>query len=204
MTGTKPKIAFFASGSGTNFGNLVERIQSGQLHAEAALLVCDKPGAGVLERSLRFGIRAEVLDRKKYESRAAFEAAVMDAVDERRADWLVLCGFMRILSEAFVLRYWGRIINIHPSFLPAFPGAHAIQDAFEAGVRETGVTVHFVDTGVDSGPVILQKKLPVHPGESLEKLESRVHALEYELYPEALARVLDGAARMAKAPPRQS
>lgn len=186
------KLAFMASGSGSNFENIVREIQAGRLEADAAILICDKPGAGVLARAEKLKVPAVLVDRKAHPSKEAFEAEIVRRLEESRCDFIVLAGYMRILSNEFVLRYWGRIINIHPSMLPAFPGAHGIRDAFEAGVRETGVTVHFVDTGVDTGPVILQRKVPVEPGDTLESLETRVHAMEYTLYPEALRLVLTG------------
>lgn len=182
-----------ASGSGSNFENIVREIHAGRLDAEAVLLVCDKPGAGVLARAEKLNVPFALVDRKQFPSREAFEADMMKRLDASGCDFIVLAGYMRILTDAFVLRYWGRVINIHPSMLPAFPGAHGIRDAFEAKVSSTGVTVHFVDTGVDTGAVILQKAVPVVEGDSLESLEARVHAVEYLLYPEALRRVLSGA-----------
>jgi phosphoribosylglycinamide formyltransferase-1 len=106
----------------------------------------------------------------------------------------VLAGFMRVLTEGFVKKYYGRLINIHPALLPAFPGAHAIKDAWDAKVKETGVTVHFVDSGVDTGPIILQRKVPVLSNDTLETLEARIHKLEHEIYPQALSLVLSGKA----------
>lgn len=195
------RLAFMASGSGSNFENIVREIQAGRLDADAAILICDKPGAGVLARAEKLKVPAALVDRKAHLSKEAFEAEIVRRLEESRCDFIVLAGYMRILSSEFVFRYWGRIINIHPSLLPAFPGAHGIRDAFEAGVKETGVTVHFVDTGVDTGPVILQRKVPVEPGDTLESLETRVHAMEYTLYPEALSLVLAG---KAAAPGRQN
>ncbi len=184
------KLAFIASGNGSNFENVVREIQAGTVPAEAVVLLCDKPGAKCLERAARLGVTAEVVDRKQFADRAAFEARLAELVDLYQADYIVLAGFMRILSADFVHRYEKRLINIHPSYLPAFPGAHAIRDAFEAKVKETGVTVHFVIAEVDAGPVILQEKLPIRPDDTLESLETRVHDLEYKLYPAALRQLL--------------
>ena len=186
------KLVFMASGSGTNFENLVKAIRAGQITAEAALLVCDKPGAGCLERAKRLGVPTEIVDRKAFDSKAAFEERIGELLDGVPADWIILAGFMRVLSAEFVTRYWGRIINIHPSLLPKFPGASAIRDAFEAKVSETGVTTHFVTPEVDAGPIILQKKVPVTPSDNLDTLEARVHAAEYEIYPETLRLLLSG------------
>lgn len=174
--------------------NLVKHIQSGQLEAEAVMLLCDKAEAGAITRAKTLGISVVVMDRKSFPSAAVFEEMIMKFINQNHIDWIILAGFMRILSPEFVRRYEGRIINIHPSYLPAFPGAHAIRDAFEAKVQETGVTVHFVTPEVDAGPVILQRKVQVLPEETLETLEAKVHAVEYKIYPEALRLVLSGQA----------
>lgn len=195
------RIIFIVSGSGTNMENLVKRTQSGELPFELCGVIGDRAGIASKDRAAKLGVPYFEIARKQFESKEAFEAAMCAKIEETRADWIVLAGFMRILSDAFVLRYWGRIINIHPAYLPAFPGAHGIRDAFEAKVQETGVTVHFVDNGVDTGRVILQEKLPVLPEDTLETLETRVHALEYELYPRALKEL---AAGRVSAPPKPS
>lgn len=186
------RIIIIVSGSGTNMENIVKSVQSGALDFEVAGVIGDREGIASKERAERLNVPYFEIARKKFESKAAFEQAMTDAIEDSGADWIVLAGFMRILSDDFVLRYWGRIINIHPSYLPNFPGAHGIRDAFEAKVPETGVTIHFVDTGVDTGQVILQEKLPIRPEDTLESLEERVHALEYVLYPKALAKLSRG------------
>ncbi len=190
MNGLK-RLAFFVSGNGTNAQNLIRKIKAGELAADPAVVISDNPGAGALEKAKQLGVEAVVVDRKKYASKAAFETAIVAVLDEKKIDLIVLAGFMRILSAEFVARYPRRIVNIHPAYLPAFRGAHAIRDAFEAKVKETGVTVHFVDAGVDTGPIILQRKVAVSPDDTLETLETRIHAAEYELYPEALRNVLE-------------
>jgi phosphoribosylglycinamide formyltransferase-1 len=144
----------------------------------------------------KLGVEVAVVDRKKYAGKPGFEAAITHELEERDIDLIALAGFMRILSGDFVRHFSGRMINVHPSLLPAFPGAHGIRDAFEAKVKETGVTVHFVDEGVDTGPIILQKKIAVDPRETLESLEAKIHQVEYEIYPEALRLVLSGKVRM--------
>ncbi len=186
------KIAFMVSGNGTNMENLINDCHNGRIMAEASLVICDKPEAGAIKRAKNYGVPVAVVDRKAFAAKQAFEAEIIRKLEERKIDWVVLAGFMRILSSEFVRKYWGRLINIHPSLLPAFPGAHGIRDAFDAKVKETGVTVHFVDEGVDSGKIILQKKVPVDSGDTLETLEAKVHAVEYEIYPEALRLVLSG------------
>lgn len=184
------KIVIFVSGSGTNMQNLINECHNGRIPAQAVLVISDNPEAGALARARNYGVRAVVVDRKQYKTKAEFEAEIIKHVDASSADYLVLAGFMKILSAEFVRKYKGKIVNVHPSLLPAFPGAHGIKDAFDAKVKETGVTVHFVDEGVDTGPVILQKKVELVPGETLESLEAKVHAVEYEIYPEALRRLM--------------
>ncbi|HOE68230.1 MAG TPA: phosphoribosylglycinamide formyltransferase [Candidatus Omnitrophota bacterium] len=186
------RIAFFVSGSGTNMANLVARIKAGEIRAEATLVVSNKPGVKALERAKECGVPSEVISHEDFATREAFDAALAECVDKYRIDLICLCGFMRVLTPGFVRKYHGRLINIHPALLPAFPGAHGIRDAWDARVRETGVTVHFVDDGVDTGPIILQRKVPVLPTDTLETLEARIHAAEYEVYPEALRLVIEG------------
>lgn len=191
------KLAIFISGSGTNMENLIKVSKAGKIPgAVISLVISDQPAAGGIDKARKLGVPVQVVERNKFGSKKDFEAQIFHLIDEARIDYLLLAGYMRILSNDFVRRYPGRIINVHPSLLPAFPGAHGIKDAFEAKVQETGVTIHFVDEGVDTGPVILQRKVPVAPGEALETLEAKVHAVEYEVYPEALNLVLSGKIRM--------
>lgn len=186
------RVVFLVSGSGTNMENLIRRIQSGEIPADPVAVICNKPGAKALEKAAALGVKTVVIDHKAYEDRAAFDQALDICLAAHQPDLVVLAGFMRVLTEGFVKKYYGRLINIHPALLPAFPGAHGIRDAWDAKVKETGVTVHFVDSGVDTGPIILQKKVPILPEDTLETLEARVHQVEYEIYPEALKRVLLG------------
>ena len=184
------KLAIFVSGSGTNMQNLIIECHNGRIPAQVALVLSDNPEAKAIARARNYGVTVIAIDRKKFQDKASFETEVARAVDASKADYLVLAGFMRILSPEFVRKYKGKIINIHPSLLPAFPGAHGIRDAFEAKVPETGVTVHWVNEGTDTGPIILQEKVAVDPGRTLETLEEKIHEVEYRLYPEALRKVL--------------
>ncbi len=184
------RLAFFVSGNGTNMENLVRTVHAGRLPGEAVLVLSDNPDAGALDKARRLGVETVVVDRRHCASREEFEAAIVLHLERKKIDLIVLAGFMKILSPDFVKRYAGRIINIHPALLPAFPGAHAIRDAFRAKVKVTGVTVHYVDEGVDTGPVILQKEVAVDPHDTLESLEAKIHAVEYEIYPQALCKVL--------------
>ena len=131
-------------------------------------------------------MKTELVERKQFVSKEMFEKAIILKLEAYSIELIVLAGFMRILSAEFAQRYQGRLINIHPSYLPAFTGGHAIRDAFEAKVRETGVTVHHVVAEVDAGPIIIQRKVPILAEDTLETLEARIHAVEYDLYPEAL------------------
>ena len=186
------RVGFLVSGSGTNMENLIKHIKSGKIRAEASIVISNKPGVKALDRAKELGVPSIVISHKDYAVRELFDEALAKCIDSHKIDYIVLAGFMRVLTEGFVKKYYGRLINIHPALLPAFPGAHAIQDVWEAKVKETGVTVHFVDSGVDTGPVILQRKIPVLSNDTLKTLEARIHSLEYEIYPEALKLVLAG------------
>ena len=177
--GMKKKVAIFVSGSGTNMENLARKAKSGELGCEVALVVCDRPDAFALKRSAKLGLEAFVIERKHYKSKEEFEAKITAKLIERGVEAIFLAGYMRILGADFVRTWRSRILNVHPSLLPTYPGAHSIEDAFRAKEKETGVTIHFVDEDVDRGPIILQKKVPIQPGDTLEALETRVHAPEY-------------------------
>lgn len=186
MNNHKKRIAIFVSGSGTNMENIAKHVQSGKLSCEIGLVVCDQPQAFALERAKRFGIEMFVIERKNFRSKIEFESAITKELERRKIDFIVLAGYMKILGPEFVRHWQWKILNIHPSLLPKYPGGHSIKDAFSAKEKETGVTVHFVDEGVDSGPIILQRKVDIKPNDTLEALESRVHETEYQLYPEVI------------------
>lgn len=188
----KKRIAIFVSGSGTNMENIARRAKAGEIDCEVALIVCDNPSAFALERARRLGLETFVIERKNFGSKAEFEAGVTKKLKETKIDFILLAGFMRILGPEFVKTWRWRIFNIHPSLLPKYPGTHAIKDAFETKEEETGVTIHFVDEGVDTGPIILQRRISIKSADTLEILEARVHETEYELYPEAIKLFLAG------------
>lgn len=188
----KKRLAIFASGSGTNLENLLARIRDGKLKCAAGLVFSDRPGAPCLQKARRFDVPVVSFTAQAFYDKAAFESRLAEVVDAHEIDYIALAGYMRILSPKFIRRYAWRIINIHPSLLPAFKGAHAIKDAFEAKAEKTGVTVHFATEAVDGGPVILQEEVPVLPDDTLETLEARVHETEYRIYPEALKMVFEG------------
>lgn len=182
--------------------NLLRKAQEGFFKGhEFELVICDNPEAKALDKAKNFRIPTTLVDRKKFKSKSEFEAAIIRQLEVHQIDWIVLAGFMRILSAEFVQRYHNRIINVHPSLLPDFPGGHSIKDAFEAKVKETGVTIHFVDAGVDSGPIIDQRKVAIDPSDTLETLEAKIHKVEYDLYPKALKKILDGEIKLPKHDP---
>jgi len=184
------KIVLLVSGGGTNMENLIKRMRSGEIPADPVLVISNRPEAGALDRAALLRVPACIIDHKQFKARDDFDLELSKVIDSTGADYICLAGFMRLLTPEFVNRYPKKLINIHPSYLPQFPGAHSIRDAYIAKAKETGVTVHYVDTGVDSGPIILQKKVPIYIGETLEAVEERVHHMEYEIYPEALQLVL--------------
>jgi len=189
------RIVVLASGSGTNLQAILD-----QLHGRDGIAVVgvgsDKPGARALERAVAAGVDTAVFPADAYDDRLGRDAAMADWVEAHRADLVVLAGYMQLLSEPFVARFRGRIVNIHPALLPAFPGLDAIGQALAAGVGETGVTVHFVDEGVDTGPAILQRRVPVPVGRERGVLEAAVHNVEHQLYPEAIRMIAEGRVRI--------
>lgn len=181
------KLAIFASGSGSNFEAIVQAVQQGQLQGvEVTLLVCDKPGAKVLERAERLGIEAFVFDPKAYAGKAAFEAEIVAELQERGVSLVVLAGYMRLVGETLLHAYEGRIINLHPSLLPAFTGKDAIGQALAYGVKVTGVTVHVVDAGLDTGPIIAQLPVVVEENDTEQTLAARIHQVEHGLLVEVI------------------
>ncbi|MCM3128199.1 phosphoribosylglycinamide formyltransferase [Paenibacillus provencensis] len=181
------RIAVFASGQGSNFQALVDAAASGKLDATIELLVSDRPQAPVVEKATAAGIECHVFNPKEYASREAYEQEIVAKLEERNIDLVVLAGYMRLLTSVVVDRYAGRLINIHPSLLPAFPGKDAIGQALDYGVKMTGITVHFVDGGMDTGAIIAQRAIMVSPEDTTETLAASIHELERELYPEVVS-----------------
>jgi phosphoribosylglycinamide formyltransferase-1 len=187
------RFAIFVSGSGTNMENIVNAVREQTIkNAEVALVISDNPAAFALKRCERLRVPSAVVFRKNFESKEAFEKAILRELREDSIDFIVLAGYMRIIGPTILNAYKDKILNIHPALLPAFPGAHGIKDAFEAGVPVTGVTVHIVDAGIDTGPIVLQQEVAVKKDDTLASLEERIHALEYELYPKAIQLMVDG------------
>lgn len=181
------RIAVFASGQGSNFQNLVDWANSGKLGAEIALLVCNKAQAPVVERAWKAGIDCLLFDPKAYASRGEYETEIAAELATRGIDLIVLAGYMLLLTPVLVDLYAGRMINIHPSLLPSFPGVNAIGQAWNYGVKVTGVTVHLVDGGMDSGAVIAQQVVHIDENDSIQSLEDKIHTAESELYPRVVS-----------------
>jgi phosphoribosylglycinamide formyltransferase-1 len=185
-------IVVFASGRGTNFSAIIRAVKKGKIKAHLALLVCDNPAAGAIARARRAGIKVLLINREDFASKKDFELSIIQHLREEKIDLIVLAGFMRILGAEILREYKDRILNIHPALLPSFTGAHGIKDAFDYGVKVTGVTVHFVDEEMDHGPIILQEAVKIKDDDTPESLEARIHKAEHKLYPEAIKLFVEG------------
>lgn len=187
----KVKLAVFASGTGTNFQALNDAILQRNLNAEIVRLIVDKSTAGALNLAKLFGIPATAIKYSNYETKIEAEQVIINQLETDQVDGILLAGYMRILTSKLIDAYSGKIINLHPAMLPKFPGRHSILDAFEAGVSETGVTVHFVDNGIDTGEIIAQEAVPILVNDTIDLLETRIHNVEHVLYPNTLAKLID-------------
>jgi len=193
---SRPRLAVLCSGAGTNLHAILTAIRRGRLRAQVVLVAGDRPAAAALGRARQAGVPTAVLLPTTFPSRAAYDAALARLLQRYRADWVILAGFMRILTPGFVRRFPRRILNVHPALLPAFRGAHAVRDALAYGVTVTGVTIHLVDAAVDHGPVIAQAVVPVRPGDTEATLVARVHRVEHQLYPQAIQWAVSGRLRV--------
>ena len=185
------RVAVLASGTGSNLQALLDTVH-GRDGIEVVCVGSNKPEARALERAREAGIETGEFPVSSYESREGRDAAMADWLDDRRVELLVLAGFMEVLGAPFIDRFRGRIVNVHPSLLPAFPGVRAIEQALEYGVRVMGVTVHFVDEGVDSGAIIMQEAFDLPYHRDIEAIETRVHEIEHELLPRAVRLIAAG------------
>lgn len=183
------RLAVLLSGRGSNFQAIHEAIQRGELDAEIVCVISNRPDAGGIARAKEYGYATHVLDHKQFASRAAHEEAVLKVLEEARPDYIVLAGYMRLLSASFVERWPNRILNIHPSLLPAFPGVDAQSQALRHGVKVSGCTVHFVDENLDAGPIIVQRAVPVLDDDTVETLSARILEQEHEAYVEAIRKL---------------
>jgi phosphoribosylglycinamide formyltransferase 1 len=180
----KLPVAIFASGNGTNFTAIAEA----DLPIDIKLLVCDHHDAYVVQRAEKIGVPVLIAEVQKGESRAIREAKILTALKQQNVRAIFLAGYMRIVGPTLLDAYPQRIINIHPALLPHFPGRHGIEDAYAAGVATTGVTIHFVDAGIDSGQIIAQRPVKRKPDDTIDDLATRIHHMEHQLYP---ATILD-------------
>ena len=195
------KLVVLASGNGSNLQAILDTLH-GRTGVEVVGVGSDRPEARALERARGAAVETAVFPRAEYGDREARDTAMAAWIETRGADLVVLAGYMQLLSPTFVARFRNRIVNVHPALLPLFPGLDAIGQALEAGVETTGVTVHFVDEGVDTGPPILQREVPVPPDRDRGRLEAAVHAVEHELYPEAIRLIAQGLVRIEANDPR--
>jgi phosphoribosylglycinamide formyltransferase-1 len=195
------RIVVLASGSGTNLQAILDTLH-GREGIEVVGVGSDKPDARALERARGAGVETGVFPLNEFDDREARDAAMGDWIESRGADLVVLAGYMQLLSGPFVARFRHRIVNVHPALLPAFPGLDAIGQALDAGVEITGVSVHFVDEGIDTGPVIVQREVAVPPGRDRAALEKAIHAAEHELFPEAIRMIAAGRVRIEADDPR--
>ena len=196
MTNSSPaRLCVLISGSGSNLQAILDACANGTLAAEVVRVISNRADAYGLERARAAGIATEIIDHRTFADRAAFDAALAERIDACQPDWIVLAGFMRILTAGFVAHFLGRLINIHPSLLPKFPGLDTHARALAAGEPEHGATVHFVTPTVDAGPPIIQGVLPLTATADVPTIQHRVHALEHRIYPEALRLLISGAVR---------
>ncbi len=185
------KIAVFASGFGSNFQAIIEAVKSNNLQAEIALLVSDKPKCKAVERARENHIDTFTFVAKDYADKAAYETAIMEELRRRDVDYIVLAGYMRYIGEVLLTNYPMKIINLHPALLPSFPGAHGIADAYNHGVKVFGITIHFVDEGVDTGKIIDQFAFHAEGTETLDEIETHIHQLEHQYFPITINRVIN-------------
>ena len=185
--GLRVRLGVMASGSGSNFEAIAAAIVSGSLNAEIVVMIYNNPEAKVLERSQQLGIPAVLLNHRNYESREALDGAIVAILREYEATWVVMAGWMRIVTPVLIEAFPRRILNIHPSLLPSFKGGKAIEQAFASGVKITGCTVHYVVQEVDSGSIVMQAAVPIVTGDQLWDLQQRIQVQEHRIYPKAIA-----------------
>ena len=185
------KIAVFASGFGSNFQAIIEAVKQQTLNADIALLVSDNPSSKAVERANAAGIDAFTFYAKDYAGKAAYEQAVLAELQKRQVEYIVLAGYMRIIGKTLLEAFPMRIINLHPALLPSFPGAHGIADAYHYGVKVFGITIHFVDEGIDTGKIINQFAFHAEDDDTLESIETKIHQLEHQYFPLTINEVIN-------------
>ena len=182
----KKRIAVFASGFGSNLQALIDYIKGNGLDGDIVLVFSNNKDAYALNRARKNEIKAVFMDSSGYNTRKQYDTKIIELLEDEKIDLVVLAGYMFLLSQEFVRKFKNKILNIHPALLPSFKGTHGIKDAYEYGVKVTGVTVHFVDEGLDSGPIIIQQSVDIDQNESVEELEEKIHRIEHKIYPLAV------------------
>lgn len=190
------RLGILISGSGSNLQSIIDKLHRGPDNIEVAVVISDNPGAYGLKRAEQAGIPAIILPLEDFSDRPGHDLAMAEELKSRGADLVVLAGYMRVVTPEFLSRFPRRVINLHPALLPSFPGVSPVEDAMAYGVRVTGVTVHFVDEGVDTGPVILQQAVNINYNDTVEKLRERIHEVEHILLPEAIKLIAAGRVRL--------
>lgn len=181
------KIGILASGSGTNLQAIIDAIDKGDIkNAEIAVVISNKKTAFALERARKNGIKDIYLNKNDYKDRLEYDKKIVEILKEEKVELVILAGYLKWITEYFVETYKNKIMNIHPSLLPSFKGLHGIEQAYEYGVKVTGVTVHFVDETEDGGPIILQEEVRIEENDTLESVEEKIHKVEHRLYPKAI------------------
>jgi len=189
---TKKTVSFLASGRGSNFKAVADKIISGNIKATPGILICDKPDAAAFEKAAKLGIDSIFIDPKAFASKADYEKEMIKHFDRYKTDYIVAAGYMRILSDEIIQHYKNRIINIHPSLLPAFQGRDAQNQAIEYGVKITGCTTHFIDEGTDTGPIILQRAINVNKKDTVHTLADRILKEEHKILVKSIKLLCDG------------
>lgn len=195
----KPRLALLGSGKGSNARAILQGVRAGQIAAEAALIVTDQPGAGILQLGAEFQVPTWELHEPRYRTRLSpeVEEALAQRLRDAQVDLVILAGYLRVVKAPLLEAYPQRILNIHPSLLPKYPGLAAWKQALEAGETETGCTVHWVDAGVDTGPILQQARVAILPGDTPESLHARIQVAEHQLYPQVVARICQDWASVA-------
>jgi phosphoribosylglycinamide formyltransferase-1 len=185
-------LAVLCSGFGSNLQAIINSVKKDKIKAKIALVLSDKVDAYALVRAKKAGLNILFVDPKDYPDRLNYDKQVVKQLRKHKIDYVVMAGFMRIVSDYFIKSFKNRVVNIHPSLLPAFKGTNGIADAFKYGVKATGVTVHFVNESLDGGPIILQQPIKIEPGDSVDSLEEKIHKIEHKLYPKAIDLLVRG------------
>ncbi|WP_027363292.1 phosphoribosylglycinamide formyltransferase [Desulfotruncus alcoholivorax] len=188
----KINLGVLASGRGSNLQSIMDACESGRIPARVAMVISDNSGAFALERARRAGIKAEFIDPEDYSGKADFERKIVEVLQQNDVELVCLAGYMRLVGKGLLAAFNERIINIHPALLPSFPGLHAQEQAWNYGVKFSGCTVHFVDEGMDTGPIILQAVVPVYASDTAETLAERILEQEHKIYPEAVRLFCEG------------